>query len=458
MRKIYSASCSVACAFTLILLGCSSDPIKQKRSATLTLRDFSDAYYLVTRNYIEPLPTSSTFNHAINGLYDRAQQVRPVHPATSIDAIANGETMPDTAELRRFSDAFTKLLDQSGLAENILLEAALKGMLSGLDTRSNYLDAKAYHKLRYGNRQAGLGLNLKHVDGQVIVTYTFPGGAARRAGITHGDVLVALNDQSLSNLELATIVDRLGGKPGSSVKLEVLRGAQRIVHPKLYRMRFKPGSIDCEIIGAEILYIRPFQLTHPSLETIKDIGNLLTKSASPPQKIILDLRGNPGGIVATAVQLADLFILQGLLARIQGRTENNTSEHIAVEQNTLFRTQAMVVLVDRDTGPGAELVAAALQHHGRAIIAGETTNGDGSVQTIWPLGPGAVRLTTARILHPGGMPLSNNGVTPDLQIGAEYPTKPHALTRYSCTSADRVSSQLELDPTIAAATYLLDPM
>ena len=301
-----------------------------------------------------------------------------------------------------------------------LIRGAIDGMLSGLDPHSSYLDERGFRSLMTttdGN-YGGLGLTVTMEDGAVKVIAATRDTPADRAGIKSGDFITHIDGRLFYGGTLDEAVERMRGAPGTNVRLTVVRpGRDRPFDVTITRAIIDIPAVRSEVrdrVG--ILTITGFNrnTTEATQRAMADIERQL---GGPPLGYILDLRSNPGGLLDQAVGLSDLFLERGEVVSQRGRRRTDIERYYA-RPGDAAKGAPIIVLVDAGSASAAEIVAAALQDHRRAIVMGERTFGKGSVQTLIPLGRGttAIRLTTARYYTPSGRSVQEGGVTPDILV------------------------------------------
>ena len=259
----------------------------------------------------------------------------------------------------------------------------------------------------------GLGVELKDDPNGLLLTGVIRGGPAWEAGLKSGEVIVAVDGNSLKGLGLDQAAARLQGMEGTSVELVLAQnGSSRVV--RLMRRPVEVESVvDAKILdpaaGIAYLKLNSFQKT-----TQRELNNAISRlSAQGMQLLIMDLRGNPGGLLNCSVEIADQFLENGLIVTTRGRSEGQSQKYIAAPGDDW--KFPMVVLVDRESASASEILAGALQENGRADIVGERSFGKGSVQSIFPIksAPAGLKLTTARFYSPNDRPYTE-GVTPNI--------------------------------------------
>lgn len=294
---------------------------------------------------------------------------------------------------------------------------AVNAALATLDPYSRYLDPEAARNHRSGltGSFGGLGLQVEMVDGLVRVVALMPNTPAERAGLQSGDLIVRFDDRAVRGMTLADAVSRMRGEPGTSISLMIRRSPQEEFSISLVREVIRREAVRWSMEG-DVLVLRLANFSGGAAAKLEQaIADATAESA--PRAVILDMRGNGGGLFRQAVMTADVFLGSGEIVSLQGRASArrrvwaaNASEHL--------QGVPMIVLIDGRTASAAELVAAALQENDRAIVMGRRSYGKGSVQTLLPLGDekGALRLTTAIYRGPSGRSVQRTGVGPDIEL------------------------------------------
>ena len=326
-------------------------------------------------------------------------------------------------ELRAFTDVFTRI--KRNYVEEIddkqLIEYAIRGMLSGLDPHSSYLNEEEFTELRVGTSGefGGLGIEVGMEDGFVKVVSPIDDTPAQKAGMKSGDLIIRIDDKPVKGMTLNEAVKLMRGKPGSTINLTVVReGADKPLSVDIVRAIIQVNSVRHRMLNDDFGYLRVsnFQVktTQNMLEAIDDLKE---KSKDGLKGLVLDLRNNPGGVLSAAVGVSNAFIEKGLLVYTDGREEDSRLRYNANPGDALD-SAPVIVLVNGGSASASEIVAGALQDHKRAIIMGEKTFGKGSVQTIQDLqNGGAVKMTTARYYTPSGRSIQAKGIDPDIEVG-----------------------------------------
>jgi carboxyl-terminal processing protease len=323
-------------------------------------------------------------------------------------------------ELRNFSDIFARVKTDyvEHVDDKTLLENAIRGMLSGLDPHSTYLNSDEYKELKIGTtgKFGGLGIQVGMEDGFVKVISPIDDTPAFRAGLEAGDLIIRLDDKSVKGLSLNDAVKIMRGEPGTDIKLTVIReGADKPLPFIVTRDIISVKSVKSRILEPDYGYIRisNFQ-SKTARDLVSELSNLKKENKNELKGLVLDLRNNPGGVLSAAADVSDAFINDGKLVYTRGRIANSDFEFNA-KPGDIMNGAPVVVLINGGSASASEIVAGALQDHNRAVIMGSKSFGKGSVQTIQELrSGGAVKITTARYFTPSGRSIQGEGITPDI--------------------------------------------
>src|SRR5512136_547354 len=306
-----------------------------------------------------------------------------------------------------------------------LIHGAIKGMLGTLDPHSAFMPPNAYKEMQEETRGRfeGLGIEITVKDGILTVVSRIEDTPAFKAGIMAGDQIIKIEGDSTKNFTLMDSVKRLRGPRGSKVTITIMR--EGFAKPKeftLVRDVIPVRSVRHELLDKNYGYIRISQFQEKTDgEFEKTMKALDEESKGTLKGLILDLRNNPGGLLDQAVKISDRFIDSGLIVSVEGRKEDQKIKFYAHPDGQLSR-YPLVVLVNGGSASGAEIVAGAIQDHGRGILLGTHTFGKGSVQTIIPLKDGSgLRLTTARYYTPNGRSIQAKGIVPDFIVKPSRP-------------------------------------
>jgi len=298
-----------------------------------------------------------------------------------------------------------------------LVDKALKGLLSNLDSHSSFMDKKAYKDLTVQTKGefGGLGISVGMKDGALTVIAPLEGTPAMKAGIKAGDIILKIDKKASIGMSIDESVKLMRGKPNTNIVLTIVRKhAPKPLTIKITRAIIKIQSVYAKKFETDknLLYLHITSFDQKVVESMKKA----IKEHKHTKGVILDLRNNPGGLLDQAVGLVDMFVKKGVIVSQKGRSKLENIEYKATPQNTDTKTP-MVVLVNGGSASASEIVSGALQDFNRSIIVGEKTFGKGSVQVVMPIGKNeALKLTVARYYLPSGRTIQAKGVTPDIIV------------------------------------------
>ena len=300
----------------------------------------------------------------------------------------------------------------------MLLENAIRGMVGDLDPHSQFLDADEYRDIRISTSGSytGIGIEIGEVDGQVQIITPIAGSPAARSGLRSGDLIVAVDGVAIEPDHLHETISRMRGRAGSELSVTVQRDHENFTY-ELRREIVRVASVHYENLDNGYGYVRLNQFSETTArELSRAIDKLQDARGGMLEGLVLDLRNNPGGVLDAAVDVADLFLDSGVIVAAEGRTVDSRFRHSAHRGDVLDGAE-LVVLVNGGSASASEIVAGALQDHGRAIVVGTRTFGKGLVQTVMPLSQGrAIKLTTSRYYTPSGDSIHETGITPDVYV------------------------------------------
>ncbi|MCG6872864.1 MAG: S41 family peptidase [Gammaproteobacteria bacterium] len=325
-------------------------------------------------------------------------------------------------ELQSFAEIFGKVKSDyvEPVEDKVLIEYAIKGMLSGLDPHSAYLDPDSYREVRIGTEGefGGLGIEVSMENGFVKVVSPIDDTPAQRAGLESGDLIIRINDEPVKGMVLMDAVKKMRGKPGTDIELSIAReGRNKPFQVTITRDIIKIRSVRSNLLEKGYGYVRISQFQGNTVEFLHDhLDKLRKESGGELEGLVLDLRNNPGGVLNAAVGVADTFLRKGKIVYTEGRVKDSQLSFNATPVSRIGQAP-MVVLVNEGSASASEIVAGALQDHRRAVIMGTKTFGKGSVQTIVPVRNGAaVKITTARYYTPNGRSIQAKGIEPDVEV------------------------------------------
>ncbi|WQX50552.1 S41 family peptidase [Helicobacter pylori] len=336
----------------------------------------------------------------------------------------------------RFSNVVTeiekKYVDKISISE--IMTKAIEGLLSNLDAHSAYLNEKKFKEFQAQTEGefGGLGITVGMRDGVLTVIAPLEGTPAYKAGVKSGDNILKINNESTLSMSIDDAINLMRGKPKTPIQITIVRKNEP--KPLVF-------NIIRDIIKLPSVYVKKIEKTPYLYVRVSGFDKNVTKSvleglkANPKAKgIVLDLRGNPGGLLNQAVGLSNLFIKEGVLVSQKGKNKEENLEYKA-NGRAPYANLPIAVLVNGGSASASEIVAGALQDHKRAVIIGEKTFGKGSVQMLLPVNKDeAIKITTARYYLPSGRTIQAKGITPDIVI---YPGKvPENENKFSLKEAD----------------------
>lgn len=336
-------------------------------------------------------------------------------------------------ELRTFAEVLDRIKTAyvEPIDDKTLLENAIKGMLSNLDPHSAYLEPEAFQELQESTSGefGGLGIEVGQEDGMIKVISPIDDTPAARAGIEAGDLISRIDGQPTKGWTLLQAVDKMRGKPGSKITLTLIREGGKPFDVQLERAVIKVRSVRSELLDKSYGYLR---ITQFQIDTGKEVGKALAKlrkdNGGKLDGLVLDLRNNPGGVLQSAVEVADHFLAKGLIVYTQGRIANSELRFSADPADASAGVP-VVVLINGGSASAAEIVAGALQDHKRAVLMGTDSFGKGSVQTVLPLtNDRALKLTTALYYTPNGRSIQAQGIEPDIVVERARLTRDQAAS------------------------------
>lgn len=338
------------------------------------------------------------------------------------------ETQLPQEEVQRFVSAIAiiKRYYITDPNDKTLFDNAIKGMVENLDPHSSYLNADDLKDLEtaVSGEFVGIGVELTTQDGILKVVSPLEGSPADRAGLKTGDMIIKIDDKIVQNMNLRDAVNRIKGKRGTKVRLTILRkGNDKAINLNITRETVKIETIKKRMLDDHYGYIRLAFFQGPvDTDLVKAINELQSKNQL--RGLILDLRNNPGGLLEVSARVAGTFldldktgIYHNLIVYTKGRIPGADME-IKVPGHDLTKGLPLVVLINNGSASASEIVAGALQDYHRAIIMGTVSFGKGSVQTVLPLGDGAIKLTTALYHTPSGRVIQAKGIEPDVVVPA----------------------------------------
>lgn len=351
----------------------------------------------------------------------------PAAPTPKKEAPRENISKYDAA--RRFSQVLD--LVQRNYVKDVtqieLINAAVKGMLQGLDPHSTFMTTDEYKEMQEttSGEFVGVGIEISMENGQVVVVAPIEDTPAFRAGLQPGDVILSIDGQPAQELSLQEVVSRIRGTKGTEVELGILHSDAKTPQTvRITRDAIPLISVKSKPLEDGYYWVR---LTRFSERTTNELKEALSQAAKDAKAqggmkgIVLDLRNNPGGLLDQAVSVADTFLKEGDIVSIKGREDANQRTYSAKRQPDDIDLP-LVVLVNAGSASASEIVAGALRDQKRALILGERSFGKGSVQNIIPLPDGSgLKLTVALYYTPNGSSIQAEGIVPDVEVVFEPP-------------------------------------
>ncbi|MGH1468477.1 MAG: S41 family peptidase [Bdellovibrionales bacterium] len=307
-----------------------------------------------------------------------------------------------------------------------MVSASVRGLLGRLDPYSGYLTKKSFKKFKNETDGGfnGIGFELTLKKRNLVVVSVVEDSPAWNAGILPGDQIVKVNNVKLNVLDFVEASDLFTKKRNRKIKLSILRsGEDKLVETFVRRKKIKINPVRKVLNDKGLLTIR---VTSFSTDTKKEMLKILKEEKF--NKLLIDLRNNPGGLLSEAIDVVDLFVSKGVIVVTKSRNPND-EVNLAKKDNTLYPKVPLYVLVDGSSASASEIVASALKDLKRAKVLGKKTYGKGSVQSVIPLprDQGGIKLTIARYFTASGKMIDKNGVEPDFKYPKEkeeiYPVK-----------------------------------
>ncbi len=351
---------------------------------------------------------------------NRDAPAAPSAPPAARPAAKNTLTAAESAQIAEVLERVEReYVDE--VKSPALVNDALRGLVGSLDPYSGYLDAEEYADLRVSTAgtYAGIGIEVSTADRALRVVRPFRDSPAAYAGIRSGDLISAIDGLPVDN-DLNAAMARMRGPRGSTVKLAVVRAGSALpLEFTVERAQVEVHSVAMVKLDGGFIYARITSFSDTTaLDFAAGVARLRRDLGARPPGLVLDLRNNPGGVLESAVEVADQLLDDGVIVSADGRTPAARFS-MAASPGELLTGVPVVVLVNGATASAAEILAGALQDHERATLVGRRTFGKGSVQTVMPLTGGrAIKLTTSRYYTPSGRSIQGSGIAPDVEFEA----------------------------------------
>lgn len=334
------------------------------------------------------------------------------------------------AELRRLTEVFAQVQREyvDEVPDDKLVDSAVRGMLSGLDAHSAYLDRREFEDIRRGaaGNYPGIGIEVSAENGFIKVQRPLEDSPAARAGIRAGDLILRIDGEPIG-VNVADAIEQMRGPAGSLVRLTVRRAARdELVDVVLERARVEVHSVTGSRLDSRYAYLRIASFSDTTPADFRAVIERLRGELPELKGVVIDLRNNPGGVLESAVAVADAMLDQGNIVVARGRA-TDARFRMDAEPGQVLTGIEIALLVNGASASAAEIVAGALKDNGRALLVGRRTYGKGSVQSVIPLSNGhAIKLTTSRYATPSGTYINEQGIAPDVMLSGpdSAPTDP----------------------------------
>ena len=324
-------------------------------------------------------------------------------------------------ELKQFSEVIDIIKKDyvEKVDEKDLIEKAIQGMVESLDPHSAFLPPEALEELQVDTQGefGGIGIEITLTDGVLTVVSPIDGTPAAEAGIQAGDKIIKVDGEFTKDMKLWEAVKKMRGPKGTEVTLTIWReGESEPIDFKLIRNTIPIESVHSAMVKEGYGYVRITNFREKTSADLEEALTALESEAKPLKGLILDLRGNPGGLLDQSINVADLFLEKGPIVSIKGR-DGRDERVFSATPNKVKRDYPIVVLINNGSASASEIVAGALQDQKRALILGTTSFGKGSVQNVETLRDGyGLKLTIARYYTPSGRSIQAQGIIPDIVV------------------------------------------
>ncbi len=351
------------------------------------------------------------------------------HPVYAVPTSVEDEQNIPMEDVQRFSNAIAQIKQYyvKQINDKELFENAIRGMLAGLDPHSSYLDEEEFNELQTATSGefGGLGLEVTMEEGVIKIITPLVDTPASKAHLKSGDYIIKIGQRSVQGIDLKEAVSLMRGKVGEPITLMIIRkGMTKPLQVTLTRENIQIKSVQAKLIDKQYGYIRLTQFQAlTAQEMLKSIAEFKKETKGQLRGLVLDLRNNPGGLLDSAIQIADAFIdtripnqKQELIVYTEGRLPGSKFTAIATPGDVL-NNAPMVVLINGGSASASEIVAGALKDNKRALIVGTQSFGKGTVQTVLPLdNKHGIKLTTAMYYTPSGISIQAQGIAPDIVV------------------------------------------
>jgi len=392
---------------------------------------FDEVIDLIADKYVYPPDFKRLFSAAIDEMLTTAGQDSLNVRKTSAGKIIKGSkyqikydlNYDQAHDLASFKKVYHFLLDESNekVTKEDLETSAVIGIMNSLDPYSQFLDKSSFDKSMRDTegKYGGLGMIVTQKDDQLMVVKTMKKGPAQRAGILPDDIFVKVNGRNVKGMQINDLAEILRGYPNTKVTLSLKRLIENGLQTyTLTREIISIETVEYQTLDHGIGYIKINSFSKQTNDQLKD--SLARAKVDGVKAFILDLRGNPGGLLNQSVKVASHFLYRGrMIVYTQGRKKSDYNEYRAQYKNSLLH-MPVVIIINRHSASASEIVAGALRDSGKALIIGENSYGKGSVQTIFRISNGSgLRLTTSKYFTPSGIDITEHGIVPEIKIVKE---------------------------------------
>jgi carboxyl-terminal processing protease len=390
------------------------------------LETFEEIIELVSEKYVYSPDHKKLFSAAIEKMVKSTDSANVTTNPSGSTITFNNKSKKYflNYDMRHDLDALQKvyyfLHDQSNksLSKDDLEVAAIRGIMGSLDTYSQYMDESAFEKSMRDTegKYGGLGMVITMKDNRLFVVKTMDDSPAKEAGIQSDDTFLRVNGKEIKEKDIQELANLLRGYPETQVTLTLYRSSEKREYTHtLTRRIILVNTVEYEPLENHIGY---FKISSFSKLTEKQLKKHLKQAKlEGVTGFILDLRGNPGGLLNQSVKVASHFLFKGrMVVYTQGRSEDDYREYRSLYKESLHK-MPVVVLINQYSASASEIVAGALRDSGNALLIGENSYGKGSVQTIFRVSDGSgLRLTTSKYFTPAGGDITKNGIVPEINI------------------------------------------
>ncbi len=409
-------------------------------SADRTLSLYREVSSLIDNRHIEPASYSARTAAALNNLWfavENSEFLRVNRSSFTSDKVAAyRNALKSTAAkypVRSGSDAMNLMSAVMQMSERQFgLHASTVGMefvfgaTESLDKYSAFTPEEPSRKPSAASNPVedqvvGIGVEIKSHDDGLLVVRPLKGGPAAEAGLKGGDIIVAVNGKPLAGKTLDYGADLIAGPEGSRITLNLVREGKALAPITVVRRRVQIMSVSEVAMIDEVNHVGYIKLDKFAAKSSEEMDQALWQLYRAGMKsLVIDLRGNPGGLLTTAIEISDKFLPGGTIVSTKGRNpqQDNSQEYASYDRTWKV---PLAVIIDGNSASASEIFAAAIQENGRGVIVGRKSYGKGTVQTQFPVSSvsGSLRLTTARFYSPSGNAMAGVGVTPDITVANE---------------------------------------